>query len=113
MPHFFHVNWFRKDNDGNFLWPGFGQNMRVLRWIVERVRGRTNAAETPIGWIPDYEDIDWRGLEFSKDNWDELMSIDNERFKQQVFEHEELFNQLSTHLPAELSDTRELLLKRL
>ena len=113
LPHFFHVNWFRKDNDGKWLWPGYGQNMRVLRWIVERVRGGANASESPIGWIPGYEDIDWRGLDFSKENWDNLMSIDNKSFKQQVLEHEELFNQLSTHLPAELSETRELLLKRL
>ncbi len=77
------------------------------------MRGGANASESPIGWIPGYEDIDWRGLDFSKENWDNLMSIDNKSFKQQVLEHEELFNQLSTHLPAELSETRELLLKRL
>jgi phosphoenolpyruvate carboxykinase (GTP) len=112
-PRIFHVNWFRKNADGKFLWPGFGQNMRVLRWIVERANVRAFAKESPIGWLPRYQDLDWRGLEFSKEQWDELMGVDRERAKAQTLAHEELFIQLFDHLPKEMIFERELLLSRL
>jgi len=75
-PRIFHVNWFRKDAEGNFLWPGFSENMRVLKWVVDRAHGRALAKETPIGWVPHYEDINWKGLDFPKEKFEELQAFD-------------------------------------
>lgn len=113
-PRIFSVNWFRKDKDGKFLWPGFGQNMRVLQWIVGRVRGRSYAVESPLGWMPRYEDICWTGLEeFTKEDFKHLMSIDREAWKQELLSHEELFSKLYDKLPKEFTYMRELLLSGL
>ncbi len=113
-PRVFGVNWFRTDADGKFLWPGYGENMRVLKWIVERVRGRAYAVESPIGWMPRYEDIDWRGLDdVTQDLFYELMSIDRGIWEQELLSHEELFIKLSDRLPKELLFKRQLLLSRL
>jgi phosphoenolpyruvate carboxykinase (GTP) len=112
-PRVFHVNWFRKDAEGKFLWPGFGDNMRVLKWIVERVRGRTQGKETPIGWQPRYEDIDWTGLEFSKADFEALQAVDRHLWRQEMIGHEELFLDLHDHLPKELIYERELLICRM
>lgn len=109
-PRIFHVNWFRKSEDGKWLWPGFGQNMRVLRWIVDRTEGRTRAFEAPLGWMPHYDDIDWRGIDFTEDEWKELMAIDRNKMKLQTLSHEELFLQLFDHLPKEFIFQRELLI---
>jgi len=113
IPRIFHVNWFRKGPAGEMLWPGFGENMRVLRWIVDRSTGQGFAKETAIGWMPHYEDIDWRGLDFTEAQWEALMSIDHERLKMQTLSHEELFLQLFDHLPKEMIFERELLISRL
>ena len=112
-PKIFHVNWFRKDADGNFIWPGFGQNMRVLKWIVDRCHGRISARETPIGWMPYYKDIEWRGLDFPKEKFDELQAFDRDAWRAEVIGHEELFIDLHDHLPPELVYERELLICRL
>ena len=112
-PRVFHVNWFRKGADGKFLWPGYGENMRVLKWIVDRVRGRALGKETPIGWTPHFEDINWKGLDFPRATWDELQTVDREQWKKEVMGHEELFILLHDHLPPEMIYERELLICRL
>jgi len=112
-PRVFHVNWFRKDEEGHFLWPGFSENLRVLKWIVDRVRGRAQAKETPIGWTPYYEDIDWTGLELSSPQFDRLLAVDRDAWRREVMDHEELFLRLHDHLPPEMIYERELLICRL
>ena len=112
-PRIFHVNWFRKDAEGNFMWPGFSENMRVLKWIVDRAHGRALAKETPIGWVPHYEDINWNGLDFSKEKFDELQAFDHAAWRDEVLGHEELFLDLHDRLPAEMIYERELLICRL
>jgi phosphoenolpyruvate carboxykinase (GTP) len=112
-PRVFHVNWFRKDENGKFIWPGFSQNIRVLRWIVDRARGRAMANETPIGWTPYYDEIDWTGLDFPKAQFDLLQNVDRAAWRREVMEHEELFLQLHDHLPPEMVYERELLICRL
>lgn len=112
-PRIFGVNWFRKDEDGKFAWPGFGENMRVLRWVVERVKGRTSAVESPLGWMPRYEDLDWRGLDFSEEDFNKVMDIDTEVWKEELLGHEELFSKLYNKLPKEILFMRELLVSGL
>lgn len=112
-PRVFHVNWFRKGADGKFLWPGYSENMRVLKWIIDRVRGRALGKETPIGWTPHFDDINWKGLNFSRETFNELQTVDREQWKQEVMGHEELFILLHDHLPPEMIYERELLICRL
>jgi len=113
-PRIFLVNWFRRDAEGNFLWPGFGENMRILKWVVERAHGRAVSIESPIGWMPRFEDIDWRGLEyFSREQFNELMSVDRNAWHKELLSHEELFVKLYDQLPKELLFIRELILSSL
>ncbi len=112
-PRIFHVNWFRRDKDGKFLWPGFGENMRVLKWIVDRIRGRAQAKESAIGWTPLYDDINWTGMEFSRADFDALQEVNRAAWRREVMGHEELFIELHDHLPPELIYERELLICRL
>ena len=113
-PRIFNVNWFRRDEDGNFLWPGFGENMRVLKWIVERARGKASSIENPLGWVPRYEDIDWRGLEdFASHDFDRLMNVDRDQWLKELAAHDDLFFKLYNRLPKETTSIRELLLSSL
>ncbi len=112
-PRVFHVNWFRKDENGKFLWPGFAENMRVLKWIVDRVHGRALARETPIGWTPYFEDVNWDGLDFSRETFEKLQEVDRAAWRKELMGHEELFLALHDHLPPEMIYERELLICRL
>ena len=112
-PRIFHVNWFRKGPDGKFLWPGFGENLRILKWIVDRAHGRALGKETPIGWVPRYEDLDWTGLDFPREKFDELQSFDRAAWRAEVIAQEELFIDLHDRLPKEMVYERELLICRM
>ena len=112
-PRIFHVNWFRKDGDGKFIWPGYSENMRVLKWIVDRAHVRASARETPIGWVPDYDAMEWKGLDFPREKFESLQAFDNSAWRREVIEHEELFILLHDHLPKEMVYERELLICRL
>ncbi len=109
-PAIFSVNWFRTDENGKFIWPGFGENMRVLKWIVERVNGEANAVESPLGMMPRSEDLDWRGLkDFTEDQFNDIMTIDSEIWKEELLGHEEIFSKLYDRLPKEFLFMREIL----
>jgi phosphoenolpyruvate carboxykinase (GTP) len=113
-PRIFGVNWFRKDASGKFLWPGFGENMRVLKWIVERINGHASAIESPIGWMPRFEDMDWTGLEdFKHEDFEHIMTVDREPWKKELLSHEELFSRFYDKLPKEFIFMKELLLSSL
>ena len=113
-PRIFHVNWFRKDSDGQFLWPGFGENMRVLKWIVDRCNGRANAVETPLGWVPYAKDFDLTGLpNYSPEKFDRVQTINYDDWRRELLQQDELFMKIYSHLPKELIFQRELLVARL
>ena len=112
-PRIFHVNWFRKGASDEFLWPGFGENMRVLKWIVDRCRGRVGAEEAPLGWMPSPDDIEISGMNYDRSKLEEALRIDVEDWKKEVIAQDELFIKLHNDLPMELGFQRELLISRL
>jgi phosphoenolpyruvate carboxykinase (GTP) len=109
-PRIFAVNWFRKDGNGKFIWPGYGENMRVLKWIIERAHGRGYAVDSPLGWMPRYEDLDWTGLEFSNEVYEQqLMAIDREEWLNELESHDALFQKLWDRLPKDMLRMRDQL----
>jgi phosphoenolpyruvate carboxykinase (GTP) len=112
-PRIFRVNWFRKDEHGKFVWPGFGENMRVLKWVLDRCDGCASAIEGPLGWLPGWDDMHWEGLDFAPEAFFSIMNIHKEVARQETVEQEELLTRFGDHLPREMELERELQLARL
>jgi phosphoenolpyruvate carboxykinase (GTP) len=113
-PRIFRVNWFRKDENGKFAWPGFGENMRVLKWIVDRVKNRAAPpAESPFGYMPHYQDLNWQGLAFPQERFAKIMSIDPKEARNEALDQQELFDRFGNRLPEEFEEERQGLLRRI
>lgn len=112
-PKIFHVNWFRVDENGRYIWPGYGENLRVLNWIIQRCRGEASARETPIGYLPKVNSIDLTGLDLSCEAMEELLSVDNGAWKQEWKMQEEFFQKFGDDLPAEIREEHQALGRRL
>ena len=114
LPRIYRVNWFRKDGDGSFVWPGFGENMRVLKWIVDRVRGRASeAAESPFGFMPRYEDLEWDGIDFSKDQYRSISDVNRGEGLAEAEDQKSLFERFGDRLPEDMEEERQALISRL
>lgn len=112
-PKIFHVNWFRTDEEGDFLWPGYGDNLRVLEWILARCNGEVDAVKTPIGWVPKASDLSLEGLDISEDNMNKLLEVNTKDWLKEAEEIDEFFEQFGNRLPLELKAQHEALKRRL
>jgi phosphoenolpyruvate carboxykinase (GTP) len=113
LPGIFHVNWFRRDSGGKFLWPGYGENLRVLRWIIERCAGRAGAVETPIGFLPKSSDIDTRGLDVSSATLEQLLTVDNAQWHAEMADLSKYFGGFGKRLPPRLDAEQQKVLAAL
>ncbi|MBC8056535.1 MAG: phosphoenolpyruvate carboxykinase (GTP), partial [Rhizobiales bacterium] len=113
LPKIYCVNWFRKGDDGKFVWPGYGENMRVLQWMIGRIEGTAEGRDNAIGTAPSYADLNWKGLNFSQAQFDQVTSIDAQAWKTELGLHTELFQQLDYHLPREMRATQAAIEERL
>ena len=113
LPSIFCVNWFRKDEGGKFVWPGYGENMRVLAWMLERLDGKSKGQENIFGTTPSHADLNWSGLDFTAEQFNKVTSIDKAAWQDEMKLHDQLFEQLSYHLPKELVETKKALEARL
>jgi phosphoenolpyruvate carboxykinase (GTP) len=113
LPKIFCVNWFRTDENGRFIWPGFGDNMRVLKWMLERVTGHASGVDTALGVRPDFADLTWEGLSFTAEQFAQVSTIDTDAWRAELALHDELFEKLSYRLPAALTEIKSHLVLRL
>jgi phosphoenolpyruvate carboxykinase (GTP) len=113
LPRIFTTNWFRKGEDGKFVWPGYGENMRVLKWMIDRIEGEAQGAQNVFGISPKYEELNWQGLAFSPEQFAKVIGLDRDAWLKELQLHEELFQQLAYHLPAELKATKAQIEQRL
>jgi len=113
LPRIYTTNWFRKGEDGKFVWPGYGENMRVLKWMIDRIEGQATGTEHVFGVSPAYEELTWTGLNFSAEQFKTVTHIDKAAWQQELKLHAELFEQLAHHLPAELTATKAQIEQRL
>ncbi|MGI9288602.1 MAG: phosphoenolpyruvate carboxykinase domain-containing protein, partial [Pseudomonadales bacterium] len=112
-PKIFRVNWFRKDGNGKFMWPGFGQNLRVLQWVIGRVRGQVEPEKGLLGYGPRFEDMNWQGIEYDEDQFEALMQVDAQPVKNEIDSQTTLYKKFGDHLPEELERQRQQSLQRL
>ena len=113
LPGIYRVNWFRRDKEGNFIWPGFGENMRILKWIFDRTKNEVKANKSPFGYMPKHEDINWKGLSFGSGEFASIMDINKKEGLDEVEAQKELFDRFNTRAPKELELQREALRERL
>jgi phosphoenolpyruvate carboxykinase (GTP) len=113
LPKIYSTNWFRVDEDGKFIWPGFGDNIRVLKWIIDRTKGRVSAKETPLGFVPNYEDMALEGLDFPRDKFEKLFTINKDEWAQELADIEEFFNKFGSRMPQKIWEEYRALKSRL
>jgi phosphoenolpyruvate carboxykinase (GTP) len=109
-PAIYTVNWFRKDENNKFIWPGFGENMRILKWICDRTNGKTGAKETAIGWMPTYKDLELSGINFTEDEFNEISKLDKQDWLKELSSHQTFFDSMHDKIPQEINNIRYLLL---
>jgi phosphoenolpyruvate carboxykinase (GTP) len=112
-PRIFMVNWFRKGADGNFIWPGYGENLRVLKWMLDRIHGRARGRETPVGIVPNEGELDLKGLDLSKSDAQEALAVNPAEWKAELESASEFFEKIGPTMPQELKDRRQSILKSL
>src|SRR5690606_34086391 len=112
LPRIFHVNWFRQDKNNRFIWPGYGENLRVLRWIADRCEGKAGASETPIGYVPRKEDLDLRGLDIDAAAVDTLLSIDAAAWRQEIEAIGKYLDEFGDRVPAKLREEQRAVAAR-
>ena len=113
MPKIFCVNWFRKGDDGKFVWPGYGDNMRVMKWMLDRIEGKAQGEDHAFGISPKYDEINWEGLDFSREQFESVTDMNPEHWQQELALHTEHFEKLAYHLPQELVATKAKMEQRI